>query len=85
MFFTCVNWIFYCASVHLTFKFIVLTLFIYCIIFYQFKFHILYLVDKLESVNENITTAIACYENCHQNVASSSSFGLNTDQLKPSN
>ncbi len=55
------------------------------IIFYQYKFHILYLVDKLESVSENITTAIACYENCHQNVASSSSFGLNTDQLKPSN
>ncbi|KAF0748537.1 zinc finger MYM-type protein 1-like, partial [Aphis craccivora] len=39
--------------------------------------------DELESVSENITTAIACYENCHQNVASSSSFGLNTDQLKP--
>ncbi|XP_050065332.1 zinc finger MYM-type protein 5-like [Aphis gossypii] len=34
-------------------------------------------------ISKNTTTAIACYENCHQNVASSSSFELNTDQLKP--
>jgi len=67
--------------VHLILTFIVLTLIIYCINFYQYKFHIFYLVDKLESLCENLTTDV-CNENCNQNVALA---GLHTDQLESGN
>jgi len=67
--------------VHLILKFIVFISIIYCTIFYQYKFHIFYLVCKLESSCGNSITNI-CSENVDKIV---DPFGQYTDQLDSGN